>query len=233
MKVTYIGHSGFLVELEETYLLFDYFEGNIPTLDETKKLIIFVSHNHHDHFNPKIFDIKHDDISYILSSDVRIQKTVQDKELIIMEPHEKINISIRNNQDINVETLKSTDEGIAFLVCVEGKNIYHAGDLNLWKWKEEDDTYNDDMSLNYSKEIDQLVGKKIDVAFLPLDPRQEEYAYEGVEEFIQKVNADIIFPMHFWKDYSIIERYNESHELKVSDVNRIGQTFKINENEDA
>lgn len=218
MKVTYIGHSGFLVELEETYLLFDYFEGNIPTLDETKKLIVFVSHNHHDHFNPKIFDIKHDDISYILSSDVRIQKTVQDKELIIMEPHEKINISIRNNQDINVETLKSTDEGIAFLVCVEGKNIYHAGDLNLWKWKEEDDTYNDDMSLNYSKEIDQLVGKKIDVAFLPLDPRQEEYAYEGVEEFIQKVNADIIFPMHFWKDYSIIERYNESHDSKVVQI---------------
>lgn len=218
MKVTYIGHSGFLVELEETYLLFDYFEGNIPTLDETKKLIVFVSHNHHDHFNPKIFDIKHDDISYILSSDVKIPKTVKDKELIIMESHEKINISVRNNQDINVETLKSTDEGVAFLVCVEGKNIYHAGDLNLWKWKEEDDTYNNDMSLNYSKEIDQLVGKKIDVAFLPLDPRQEEYAYEGIEEFIQKVNADIIFPMHFWKDYSIIERYNESHDSKVVQI---------------
>lgn len=218
MKVTYIGHSGFLVELEETYLLFDYFEGKIPTLDETKKLIVFVSHNHHDHFNPKIFDIKHDDISYILSSDVKIPKTVKDKELIIMESHEKINISVRNNQDINVETLKSTDEGVAFLVCVEGKNIYHAGDLNLWKWKEEDDTYNNDMSLNYSKEIDQLVGKKIDVAFLPLDPRQEEYAYEGIEEFIQKVNADIIFPMHFWKDYSIIERYNESHDSKVVQI---------------
>ena len=30
MEITYIGHSGFLVELERHVLLFDYFQGEIP-----------------------------------------------------------------------------------------------------------------------------------------------------------------------------------------------------------
>lgn len=32
MKITYIHHSSFLVELESVYLLFDYTEGVIPGL---------------------------------------------------------------------------------------------------------------------------------------------------------------------------------------------------------
>ena len=31
MKVTYIHHSSFLAELENSYLLFDYYQGAIPT----------------------------------------------------------------------------------------------------------------------------------------------------------------------------------------------------------
>ena len=32
MQITYIGHSGFLVELSESLLLFDYYEGSLPKL---------------------------------------------------------------------------------------------------------------------------------------------------------------------------------------------------------
>ena len=34
LKVTYIGHSGFLVELEKVLFLFDYYPGEIPALPE-------------------------------------------------------------------------------------------------------------------------------------------------------------------------------------------------------
>ena len=34
MKVTYIHHSGFMAELEHAALLFDYFEGEIPAVEE-------------------------------------------------------------------------------------------------------------------------------------------------------------------------------------------------------
>ena len=55
MKVTYIHHSSFLVELEKVLLLFDYFQGNIPELDPEKDLLVFASHRHGDHFSPVIF----------------------------------------------------------------------------------------------------------------------------------------------------------------------------------
>ena len=57
MKVTYIEHSSFLVEMESCYLLFDYFQGEIPGMDAGKELYVFVSHRHGDHFSPVIFEL--------------------------------------------------------------------------------------------------------------------------------------------------------------------------------
>lgn len=227
MKITYIGHSGFFVKLDNLYMLFDYFEGDIPLMKLDKSLIVFVSHNHHDHFNPAIFGIQHSKIIYVLSYDVKLVDKPKDKKIVIMNEHEKINLTIDDINSICIETLKSTDEGIAFLIQTDGKTIYHAGDLNLWKWLEEDDNYNQTMAINYSKEIDLLKDKKIDVAFLPLDPRQEKYEFEGIEEFIQKISVKTIFPMHFWKDYTIIQRFNDTHEKKVNVIERMNQTFDI------
>lgn len=226
MKVTYIGHSGYLVECEHVNFLFDYYEGSIPKMDLDKKLIVFVSHFHHDHFNKGIFDLLkyHSNVSYVFSSDVKTTHEVD----VIISPNEKVEI-----ENISIETLKSTDSGVAFLVYVEDKLIYHAGDLNLWLWSEETREDNQNMQENFSKEIEKLKNKKIDVAFIPLDPRQEEYEFSGIEEFIEKVDVKTIFPMHFWNDYTIIERYNTTHKHKVVDVNRKGQTIDIKENEDA
>ena len=38
MEITYIGHSGFYVELEEALLLFDYYKGSMPKLPHEKGL---------------------------------------------------------------------------------------------------------------------------------------------------------------------------------------------------
>ena len=50
MKITYIHHSSFLVELESVYLLFDYTEGVIPGLKREKPLLVLESHRHGDHY---------------------------------------------------------------------------------------------------------------------------------------------------------------------------------------
>ena len=47
MQVTYIYNSGFLVELDKHILLFDYYQGTIPPLNQNKPLYVFVSHFHH------------------------------------------------------------------------------------------------------------------------------------------------------------------------------------------
>ena len=43
MRVTHIFHSGFLVELPHTLLLFDYWQGELPPLAPDKPLFVFVS----------------------------------------------------------------------------------------------------------------------------------------------------------------------------------------------
>ncbi len=55
MKVTYLDHSGFLLELKDRYYVFDYYKGVLPPLDKEKEVLVFCSHCHGDHYNPKIF----------------------------------------------------------------------------------------------------------------------------------------------------------------------------------
>ena len=70
MKITYIHHSSFLVEMEQIALLFDYFEGEIPEIRQDQLLIVFASHRHGDHFSPGIFDLaeNHPKIWFVLST---------------------------------------------------------------------------------------------------------------------------------------------------------------------
>ena len=56
MKVTYIYHSGFLVETANCYYLFDYYLKELPDLDTGKPILVFASHAHPDHYNPAVFD---------------------------------------------------------------------------------------------------------------------------------------------------------------------------------
>ena len=57
MKVTYLDHSGILVECKDRYYVFDYYKGELPPLDRKKEVLVFCSHCHGDHYNPKIFDL--------------------------------------------------------------------------------------------------------------------------------------------------------------------------------
>ena len=71
MKITYIHHSGFLVETDRCYYLFDYEKGSLPEMDATKQIFVLSSHGHHDHYNAEIFSVLNNygmqNISAILS----------------------------------------------------------------------------------------------------------------------------------------------------------------------
>lgn len=217
MKVTYLKHSGFMVESRNYIFLFDYIGGNIDkAIKSDKKIYVMVSHIHDDHFSKIIFDIatKHDNVTYILSYDVVkkikknaiLSKMTEQLNIIRVQAHEKYKID-----DIVVETLKSTDEGVAFIVSEKDGTIYHAGDLNWWHWDGEPKSWNRNMEVNFKREIDSMRGRKIDIAFVPLDPRQEEAYYMGMDYFIKNVGANEIYPMHFWGEPRIIDRYKSEY----------------------
>lgn len=228
MTITYLYHSGFLVKSESCYLLFDYIEGSLPEMDTQKPLYIFSTHSHPDHFSTKIFEqTKNLNVQkFILSDDIfDIPEDIRHK-VEFMGPNETKNID-----GIEVQTLLSTDLGVAFLVQVDGKSIYHAGDLNCWVWNGATKEENKTMEEAYIQELKQLKGKNIDVAFLPLDPRQEDKYALGMNYFIQAVAAvKHIFPMHMWDKYDVISSYKHEFPQYAGLLEKItapGQSFNI------
>lgn len=229
MKITYIEHSGFVVEMESHILLFDYYKGEIPEFDRTKKLIVFASHFHQDHFNRSVLELErtYPQVQYVFSKDIHIRKDERRSSMHFMRKRDELEI-----EECRIRTLRSTDEGVAFLVTCEGKSIYHAGDLNWWHWEEEGDAYNRKMKLDYQKEVESLADTQIDLAFLVLDPRQEEQYFWGLDWFMRHVKVRRAFPMHMWGDYAVYDRLMEQEESvpyrnRIKKVSRPGEVFLI------
>ncbi len=234
MKVTYVYHSCYIVELDNEILVFDYFMGKLPEFNKNKKLYFFASHKHQDHFSMNVFKFaeKYPDIKYILSNDIRISekyleqngysKELKNRMIRVGKHDEKI------IDGIKVETLKSNDAGVAFLVTAEGKCIYHAGDLNWWHWEGEPESYNSALEFKYTMEIDKLKERKIDVAFVPLDSRLNTSFYKGIDYFARTTKAELIFPMHMWRKYEIVDKLKRS-EITKNYRHRIISVEKENE----
>ena len=224
MKVTFIEHSGFSVEMEQTVLLFDYYQGEIPSFDKDKHLFVFVSHSHADHYNKMIWKLKeqYPNVTYIISDDVKTNE-----DAIIMKPHEQ-----RQIEGISVQTLRSNDMGVAYLVKAEGKVLYHAGDLNWWHWNGEPEEDNEYYKKTFQDEMKYLEGEKIDVAFMLLDPRQEDKYCYGMNYFLTHIGAKTVFPMHCFQKYKINHHYLNCEDGRkwkdiVMDITCEGQSFEI------
>lgn len=224
MKVTFIEHSSFMVEMEQNVLLFDYYQGEIPSFDGSKTLYVFASHSHADHYDPAIWKLKeqYKDIHYILSDDIK-----DNEGAVVMKAHEKKEVA-----GIEIETLRSNDMGVAFLVKVEGKTIYHAGDLNWWHWNGESEEDNEYYKKTFQDEMKYLEGKKIDLAFMLLDPRQEDkYCWE-MNYFLEHTDSKVVFPMHCFEHYNINHHYLNCEDGRrwkdiVRDITGAGQVFEI------
>lgn len=211
MKIHYIYHSCFLVETKEYYFIFDYYKGTLPPLDTDKPILVFSSHFHADHYNPTIFFIlkelgmKH--IRGVLSKDIPSKKYPEDIPVTTVTHHRTYFPAAH----VTVETLLSTDAGVAFLLtCPEG-TIYHAGDLNDWVWEGETQQYNKQMTGSYRHEITRIKGKNIDTAFLVLDPRQEKHYAGGITFFLENTKTARVFPMHYWEQPEIIEKFKSEY----------------------
>lgn len=236
MEITYIHHSGFLVETDHALLLFDYAGGRLPALDPGKDLVVLVSHRHEDHFDPAIWELTdtHPGVRYVISNDIRQNRVPEGTacRVVFTGPHHVTRLE--DGAGICITTFKSTDEGVAFVVQTEGKTIYHAGDLNDWRWHGETKAWNNNMAANYRRELEKIrdAGFHPDIAMVPLDGRQEDWFYLGLDGFMRTVGAGIVFPMHFWKDDRVIRRIkelpcSESYREQIAVIEREGQKFLL------
>lgn len=227
--IYYIYHSGFVLELEKSILIFDFYR--IPTDKKNeeesfiskfikrtdKKVYVFSSHSHSDHFNKEILKWLNlnENIKYILSDDIKIHKH---KNFYFTKEGDSFELD-----NLKISTFGSTDLGSSFYVNVEDKNIFHSGDLHLWHW--EDDTLEEEKTMYdaYMSELEKIKKlDRIDIAFVPVDPRLGVNTLEGVELFYKVLKPNLIVPMHFSDDYSrmknFIENFKNIKDVKVIEI---------------
>ncbi len=206
MRITYLNHSGVLVELKDYYCIFDYYKGELPPLDKEKDVIVFCSHSHNDHYNPLIFDLlNRRGMRYqaILANDISDENRLSKIKHSFVKPDECYQFVGR----IQVETLLSNDSGVAFIVSTDEGMIYHGGDLNDWYWEGEPEEGNRELRTIYHTEIGKIKGRHFDVAFVPLDPRLEAHYADGLLYFLENVDCDAVFPIHYWGEHAVIQRF--------------------------
>lgn len=225
-EVTFIQHSGFSVSLNQHLLLFDYYRGQLPgnAAKKHKYSVAFASHSHGDHYNPKIFNLSdyNPGSRYVLSYE--IDKKL-DNSMVQMKPGDRW-----VQPDIEVYAFGSTDIGVSYGIICEGVKIFHAGDLNLWSWKEvSTDEEIADAYHMFAQELDQiaLFMDEFDIAFFPVDPRLRIDCEEGAKMFLDAIKVNHLFPMHLWGKFKIGKNFQNSYEggTIIHAPEKTGQTF--------
>jgi L-ascorbate metabolism protein UlaG (beta-lactamase superfamily) len=225
--IKYLYHSGFSVETDTHFLIFDFYQGYVNLPD--KKTYVFVSHNHPDHYNPEIFEWqkKQPGIQYILSYDIHGDPDIPPGKdnIAFISPYEEKQID-----DIKVKTYNSTDEGVSFLVQCDGINIFHAGDLNWWYWADDIPEEIKTAEKGFKEEIAKIKGEHIDIAFFPVDPRLKPNCFLGAELFINEINPHYFIPMHFWDDHEIVGQFKDRMKFsstQIIEFARRGQEIRL------
>lgn len=191
----FLHHSGFLVELETMVLVFDYYMDPAGRLAERMKstdkpFYFFVSHVHGDHFNPDIAGFEDRAAGYFLHEDCHL--VLKKTELL----HEmEVGDTVKEG-GLTVHMYGSTDAGGSFMVNAEGLSIFHAGDLNWWHWAGEADEDNRDARDGFFEELSKIRETKVDIAFIPVDARQQVAREWGVKQYLSHFKASLLVPMH-------------------------------------
>lgn len=237
LKLYYIYHSCFVVETEKHLLVFDYYKtplkadiDDISLIDivskSLKKVIVFSSHGHYDHFNKDILNWKNEnhDLTYILSSDILLDGDI--KNCYQMSEGENLNLGY-----MTIKAYGSSDLGVSFLVEVDEVKIFHAGDLNWWYWKDDTEAEEKYMRELYTGIVEKIrINKEIDVAFFPVDPRLEEFCYLGSEYFAENIKPKFMIPMHFDENFYVGEELKkrvQKYHVDVIEIFRTNSLLKI------
>ena len=223
MNVLFIHHSCFVVELDTKVLVFDYFNGDrvngyhfggkLPIYDADTTMYFFASHKQQDQFDMDIYRFaeRYENIHYIISKDAKLSPNFLKKHGIDPAIREKITYVTHGEDylvdDVKLHTYLSTDAGVAFAVEADGKHIYHAGDLNNWKWEGAGDLINGKIERVYKHQINSMSDIYFDAAFVVLDPRLAQHKFKGFDYFLKNVSAKYVFPMHCWQEFGVIDEY--------------------------
>ena len=220
MTLRYIFHSGFLLETEQSILIFDYWMDPANVVESfiypsgSKHVYVFASHFHEDHFNKDIFKWRQNnpfsDYTYILSKDILKRKRAQKEDADVWMAKG----SVWEDENIKVIATGSNDSGVSWIVETEGKTIFHAGDLCNWyaRFLAEGAPEGESCSEEFGEYINPVAEEKrflgelkdmhkitgtFDLVMFPVDGRIGNGYTLGGRQFIERFKVGMFVPMHF------------------------------------
>lgn len=217
INLTYIFHSCFSLETESCLLVFDYWMDpsnvlpNILLRNKDKHIYVLASHFHPDHFNKEIFGWKkqYKSITYILSKDILKHRRAEKGDADVWMAKG----SMWQNEDMKVTATGSNDSGVSWIVNIDGKCIFHAGDLCNWyarflsEEKESAEIVNQECEgINPLAEEKRFLGElkdirkhtdSFDLVMFPIDGRIGNGYTLGARQFISRFRVHLLVPMHF------------------------------------
>lgn len=239
MKLYYIFHSGFAIVADGVTVILDFYEDSMDEfhgivhdelLKRKGKIYVLASHFHPDHFNKQILSWKQQrpDIIYILSKDILRHKRAQKEDATFL-----IKGEVFDDGTVCVKAYGSTDSGVSFLITLNGKTFFHAGDLNNWHWVDESTPAEVKKAEgDYLAELNNLAKdvKQVDVVMFPVDRRLGTDYSKGARQFVNKIRCQVFVPMHFTYDYEGGNAFQSSAEEAQAHflaINRKGQCFNL------
>jgi hypothetical protein len=216
MKARYIYHSCFLLEDDETILVFDYWKDPLGELhrilqETAKQIYVFVSHFHEDHYNPEVLEWGKEQfptakpVRLFVSYDTAKRRRIGKEQILdVMMPGKFF-----EDEYLKASYYRSTDIGVSVAVTMaDGTTIFHAGDLNNWFFDSGEGlkVSLDEMEGMYLSVIRELMASlpRINHAMIPFDPRLEENMLRGPMQFLNKIYVDNMYPMHFWHRHRLM-----------------------------
>ena len=219
IRLTYIFHSGFVVETAAGILVFDYWLDLANVLPKClsrrggRHVYVFASHFHKDHFTKDIFGWKQSlgsDVTYILSKDILKHSRADKGEADVWLAKG----GTWADENIQVTATGSNDSGVSWIVETGGNRIFHAGDLCNWyaRFLADGNKYRQPYSEELGEGIDpvaeekrflgelkdiQKIAKGFDLVMVPVDGRIGNGYTLGARQFIERFQVGMFVPMHF------------------------------------
>lgn len=216
MRLVYLFHSGFAIETDHCVVIVDYWIDPTETVKDLlqtgKPVYVLASHHHEDHFNREVFRWKRarPDITYLLARDIldNLRADADEADCWFVKGDSW------NDDNLRVSAFGSNDCGVSWLIELDGKRIFHAGDLNNWYAKFLTDHYRGRkiFSFEFNREIDPVedercfltelddiakVTDSFDLVMFPVDGRIGNGYMLGARQFIERFKVRQFVPMHF------------------------------------
>ncbi len=201
MNIKVLYHSSIKIE-SNINIYFDPFKIEVASNDAD---VIFITHEHYDHFSPEdILKIKKENTIIVLPKnmenmalDLNFEKT----NIVLVEPNQKYKLE---NQELIFETIpaynvnknfhKKEMNWVGYILEIEGKRVYVAGDTDI------------------TEENKQV---KCDIALVPIGGTYTMEAKEAAE-LVNIIKPKIAIPIH----YGAIVGNKEDEKIFVKNVEK-------------